>query len=175
MFNFIKKITLVVLFSMVTYAGDPCPISFEFYDAGVPQWLDREDILDKLKADSSKADPLLRELIKYTTSQGCAKTKVKKLSFDLEQKIKEKVFVNQKRFNCAGAHEKLNEIKGFNEYGGKLVLVRGSRRVLLSHVGWNTVCIQSSQYNGKRLSEYKLQNLFDKLFAGYIADRYENP
>ena len=173
MYNSIKKLALLILFSIASIAGDPCPISFRFYDAGVPQWLDRDDILEALGADSSKKDPLLRKLMAYSKAQDCSKVRVKTPSFDLEQSIKEKAFVNIKSFNCNGAHKKLKKIK--NLHSGDVILVRGSRRVLISHVGWNTVCVNSSSYNGRYLTELRLQTLYDNLFAEYISDRFENP
>ena len=173
MYNFIKKLMLLILLSVATNAGDPCPISYNFYDAGVPQWLDRDDILEALGADSSKKDPLLRKLMAYTKKQDCSKTKMKTASFDLKQSIKEKTFVNVKSFNCRRAHKKLKKIKGL--HSGDVVLVRGSRRVLISHVGWNTICVNSSSYNGKYLTQGKLERLYDDLFSEYISDRFENP
>ena len=173
MYSLIKKIALLAWLSSSIYAGDPCPIHFKFYDAGVPQWLDREDILEALKADSTKTDPLLTKFREYTAKQDCTKTEEKEPSFDLIQEIKAKTFIHVKSFNCRGAHKKLKKIKDLSS--GDIVLVRGSRRVLISHVGWNTVCVQSSAYNGRHLSTYKLQTLFDKLFSEYILKKYSNP
>lgn len=49
----IQKITKLFLFiSMALNAGDPCPIHFKFYDAGVPSWLDKQQVLSTLKSKS---------------------------------------------------------------------------------------------------------------------------
>lgn len=39
----IQKITkLFVFMSILINAGDPCPIHFKFYDAGMPSWLSQK-------------------------------------------------------------------------------------------------------------------------------------
>ena len=46
----IQKMTkLFLLMSFFLNAGDPCPISFKFYDAGMPSWLNPSIILNKLE------------------------------------------------------------------------------------------------------------------------------
>jgi len=45
-----KQITkLFLLTSILLNAGDPCPIHFNFYDAGMPSWLNQSSVLNKLE------------------------------------------------------------------------------------------------------------------------------
>lgn len=46
-------IALAVLVAGNAHAGDPCPISFTFYDLGAPEWLDRAALLDALESKDS--------------------------------------------------------------------------------------------------------------------------
>ncbi|MEJ6401704.1 PDZ domain-containing protein [Yoonia sp. 2307UL14-13] len=49
----IPLIVLSLLFSpAVASAGDPCPIEVEIQDLGVPEWLDRDALLDNLTSQS---------------------------------------------------------------------------------------------------------------------------
>jgi hypothetical protein len=174
MLNILKKLTLILPLTMTIQSQELCPIKFQFYDAGVPQWLDKETILERLKSKASKKnqDPLIERLMEYINRQDCAKAIKKEVSFDLEQAIHEKSFIHQKSFNCKNASKKLNSIKSL-QGGGNVVILRGSRRVLLALVGEKSFCIQSSSYDGARLNDTKLDNLYNRLFGDYIAKKIE--
>lgn len=52
-FKDVLKTTKIFLFmSILVNAGDPCPIQFKFYDAGIPSWLNQEEVLSTLSNKS---------------------------------------------------------------------------------------------------------------------------
>ena len=172
MYNFVKKTALLLVITIASSAQDTCPINFQFYDAGVPQWLDRESLLEGLKSkgSSSDKDPLLEKLIEYSNRQDCSKAHLKETSFDLEQSIHEQSFVNKKSFNCKNAARQLSQIEEL-QGGGKVIILRGSHRVLFAHVGEKSFCVQSSAFDGKRLNDSRLQKLYDRLFGRYMKKK----
>lgn len=240
-------------FSLILHAGDPCPISYKFYDTGVPKWLEKEKVLETLESQSmwvgisyktakggavithvakgsnaQKAGLKLKDIIQTMNGKSIQKTqdvsdvidakkigdvlkfellrsgqkrtismkigrkdplftqlsrnihecnqvRIKYLNSEQKREVQKKLFVNGKRFNCQSAHQELSKLKMFHGYGGELVMIRGSKRVLLSHVGQKTVCIQSTKYDGINLNQKSLKQLSHKLFDDYIQDRYRNP
>jgi len=165
---------LLMLFSFATAQEDSKPIHLQFYDAGVPQWLDKESILEHLKSKGSTPDqdPLLERLIHYSNQQPFTDAQLQSTSFDLEQAIHQASFIHQKSFNCYGAALKLNQIKAL-QGGGKVIFLRGSRRVLIAHVGVTSFCLQASSFDGRRLNNARLQRLYDQLFDSYINSTLE--
>ncbi len=174
MYNLAKKATLFFMITLISSAQEGLPLSLQFYDAGVPQWLDRENILEGLKSKGSttEKDPLVEKLIAYSDKQDLTKAELKETSFDLEQRIHEASFINKKSFNCKNAAKKLNKIEALKG-GGKVVLLRGSRRVLIAHVGVKSFCIQASAFDGSRLNDSNLQELYDRLFNDYINEKLD--
>jgi hypothetical protein len=77
-----------------------------------------------------------------------------------------------KSFNCRGASKKLNSIKELKGEG-KVVILRGSHRVLISLVGEKSFCIQSSSYDGARLNDNNLERLYSRLLGNYINHKLE--
>lgn len=251
-----KKLLWMTLLPLyLLKAGDPCPMSFGFYDTGVPVWLDREKILNeldskeawlgvsyrntngegilvtkihdsspmqkagievgdiidavddikvktendfshyfdthklkkkmniKVRRDTKKLektvvlglrDPLLYAL-KKSTSKDCSYTTLEELTGKEKAAIHKRVISPLKRFDCKTAHEKLQKMKLFEHNRGQLVSVRGSKRVLLIHPHWGTVCVKSSDFDGDNLTKDSASELFNRLFNGYIEDRFENP
>jgi len=52
-FKYILKTAKIFLFmSILANAGNPCPIQFKFHDAGMPSWLDHEEVLSTLEDKS---------------------------------------------------------------------------------------------------------------------------
>ena len=250
--NKMKKVLIFLLCTKI-YAGDPCPIGFEFYNAGVATWLDEKNILDSLKSkdlwvginyenspkgvlitgvyDNSSAqkaglkksdivlkvnDTLIKnysdissvidrhtiddKLFFYLLRDGksinifltigkedplfgklrnnihdCNDVTTMNPSKEEKKLMQEKVFSKQKRFNCKSAHNELKKLKFLHGEGGELVLARGSKRTLLSHVGSNTICVKNSEFDGKKLNEKSLEDLSIMLFSDYIDDRHRNP
>ncbi|HHS92899.1 MAG TPA: PDZ domain-containing protein [Campylobacterales bacterium] len=249
----IKHLLLLLGVTTLLHAGDPCPIGYEFYDLGVPKWLDKERVLDGLQSQSmwvgisyktakggavitrvvkgsnaykaglkvkdiiqrmngksiqktqdvsdgidaksigdvlkfellrsgekrtinmkiGRKDPLFTQLSRNL--HGCNQVRIKHLKPEQKRNIQKKLFVNGKRFNCHNAHRELAKLKIFHGDGGELVMIRGSKRVLLSHVGEKTLCVQSSKYDGANLSKKSLKKLSYELFDDYVQDRYRNP
>ncbi|MCK4440526.1 MAG: hypothetical protein KAU90_00875 [Sulfurovaceae bacterium] len=175
MLNILKKFTLFLLLTITIQAEDICPIKIQFYNGGVPQWIDSISLLKKLKSKASKKnkDPLLENLIKYSNKQDCVKAIQKETSFDLEQSIHKKSFINLKSFNCKSAYKKLNSIKSL-QGEGNVVMIRGSHRVLISLVGEKSFCIQSYSYDGARLNYNSLKRLYKRLLGNYINHKLES-
>ena len=48
-----KKSLLTILITLNLYAGDPCPITFDYLNAGVPSWLDEQTVLKNFKFNQS--------------------------------------------------------------------------------------------------------------------------
>ena len=46
----VRKLVMVLCATIGLHAGDPGPFSIDFYDAGVPPWLDRDKVLSGLKS-----------------------------------------------------------------------------------------------------------------------------
>ena len=65
-------------------------------------------------------------------------------------------------------------MKKFEYNSGQLILIRGSKRVMLVEPQWGTTCIKSREYDGKNLTDVKIKKLFDTIFSNYIEDRFEN-
>jgi len=174
MLNIFKKSTLALLLTLTLQADDICPIKLQFYNAEVPQWIDSISLFEKLKSKASQKnqDPLLESFIKYINKQDCIKAVKKPTSFDLKQAIHKQSFIHLKSFNCRGASKKLNSIKEL-QGGGKVVMLRGSRRVLISLVGGKSFCIQSSSYDGVKLNDNNLEILYSRLLGNYINHKLE--
>jgi len=174
MLNILKKSTLALLLTLTLQADDICPIKFQFYNAGVPQWIDSISLFEKLKTKASKKDqdPLLESFMAYINKQDCIKAIEKPTSFDLQQAIHKQSFIHLKSFNCRGASKKLNSIKEL-QGEGNIVMLRGSHRVLISLVGEKSFCIQSSSYDGARLNDNSLERLYSRLLGEYINHKLE--
>ncbi|MFT7623767.1 MAG: hypothetical protein ACI9WU_002950 [Myxococcota bacterium] len=248
-------IAAIFLIPSLAHAGDPCPIRFAFYDLGVPEWLDRDTVLDGLESKDSyigisfndtkggvrvsrvyegspaaisglkkgdvittaggkalskhqelgqyldatspggslklkiiregvasdltltlgKQDPLIGALINYAVSQDC--THVRRTDIDAEQRkaLLSAVFSKARRFQCDSAHRKLGKLEEQGLDGGDLVVVRGSKRVLISSPAWKTVCVKAKDFDGKNLTKKAVGRLFHKLTRGFVSDRHSNP
>lgn len=67
------------------------------------------------------------------------------------------------------------DLAGLTLDAGDLVMVRGSKRVLVANPGWTTVCVHARELDGPKLDEAHVEALFTRLTAGYVADRHANP
>lgn len=241
----------------VALAGDPCPIDFEFHDAGAPDWLDHGKLLEALKSKDSwvgisfrsgkagvgvtrvyagspaakagllvkdlitaadgvkvtdhkalaaifkKAaagasvtialtragkpvsvkltlgaqDPVVGALIDHVSAQECTDVGRADLTAAQKKAIRGAVFSKQRRFLCKDAHKKLKDF----DYGGgvltdgHIVVVRGSKRVLISNPGWSTVCVAASSLDGAKLTPAALGAVYRRFSSKYVADRRANP
>lgn len=234
-------------------AGDPCPIGFDFYDPGPPDWLDRNELLDGLASkdtwvglsfrsgadgvlvtnvsatgpaaaagilqgdvlttfdgvavkehkvaaaifrakkprDSIKIDvkrrdktetvtvtlgaqdPLVGAFIDHASAQECSSVSRVDTSADEAAQIRARIFSKTRRFECSAAHRKLAKLD-FLE-GSAIVVVRGSKRVLISKVGWATVCVAAADLDGDKLTDAAVGKVFRKLTRAYVKDRHDNP
>lgn len=214
-----KKITKLVMTLCLTLglnAGDPGAFEIDFYDAGVPPWLDRDKVLSGLKSkeiwlgvtsrheeegilrDNKKMmkkvklgarDPLIRKLITIEGEEHYSGEKdrnINDLSVRNKVLVYQKVFLKNKVFDCKNAHKKLSkkmfpksDLRGA---GAEVIVIRGSRRVMFvnmgmryENIGKKTICVNSADYDGKKLTEKKVAKLYWKLFGSQVDYWYANP
>lgn len=258
--NKLIYLCLVLFMSSLSkvHAGDPCPITYHFYDAGVPKWLDRDITLGKLnskapwlgitfhpektqrgstgmslsrihalspakkaglevgdiiteingkavlseahfdsllakvqpnqtiqltieRGEQSKtqkvnlttasADPLLKSFLHI--KQDCTNTRTTQLSKKDSQSLEPYLFTTQRGFRCKSAHKRLLKHSDYDE--GDIVFIRGSRRVLMSVVGFDTTCVNSADYDGSQLTKQHVQKLFNRATKKYTQYSHANP
>jgi len=239
-------------------AGDPCPISFVFFDLKAPPWLDHAQLLDALESKDSwvgisfvsgkdgvrvrrvsndspaaragllvkdvitaaggktvrshdvladlfrKAapgtrmkldvlragtkrslnltmgaqDPVVGALIDHASKQECARVRRANLTAEQVTSIQKALFSKARRFRCKDAHRALRGLKyGGRDTleGGDLVVVRGSKRLLVTNQGWRTTCLKTADFDGARLTDKAIARLFRKVTGAFVADRHANP
>ncbi len=258
-----KKITKLVMTLCLTLglnAGDPGAFEIDFYNAGVPPWLDRDKVLRGLKSkevwlgvtsrpveegrlisrvfkDSSanKAgievgdmitndnwdilfentkindvvelgilrgnkkmvkkvklgarDPLIRKLITIEGEDhhsGEKDRNINDLSTRNKVHVYQKVFLKNKVFDCKNAHKTLSKQmfpkSDFRGAGAEIIVIRGSHRVMFinmgmryENIGKKTICVNSTDYDGKNLTNKKVNQLYWKLFGEQVDYWYEHP
>jgi hypothetical protein len=234
-------------------AGDPCPIGFDFYDVGAPDWLDRDELLgalaskdswiglsfksskdgilvtnvsdgspagkaglangdvitaldgtaytdhkaaglffrgkkpgDTIKVDLKRADrvetltlklgaqdPLVGALIDHAAAQECSDVSRANMTPEQTAEIRTKLFSKTRRFECKKAHRRLAKLDYLDE--AAIVVVRGSKRVLISKVGWATTCVSAADFDGDKLTDKAVGKVFKRLTKAYVDDRHRNP
>ena len=254
-----KKLITTLALTLSLNAGDPGPFSIDFYDAGVPPWLDRDKVLSGLtskklwlgissrpenngrlitrvfsdspakkagievgdiitnkswdslledhqpndimnftlirdkkkitkKVKLGARDPLVNKLLETAGDEnhmGEGHRQVHSLSMKKRQYLYKNMFLKNKAFDCKNAHKKLSismlPNSSFTGGGAQIVVIRGSHRVMFvnkgryTKVGANTICVNSADYDGKKLTEEKVSKLYWKLFGDQIEYWYENP
>jgi hypothetical protein len=123
----------------------------------------------------SKGDPLVRMLVEANRNrQDCLGIQQNSGSPALAD-VQSAIFEDTRSFRCTDAHLRLRKHFPHGEYDGDIVIVRGSRRVLLALVGWKTICVQASDYDGAKLTPVRMRKLFDRLTKELVEDRFEHP
>jgi hypothetical protein len=90
-----------------------------------------------------RQDPVLGALIDHASKQKCSRVRRGHVPPAKAEALRSKVFV-ERRFRCDDAHKALATVLE----PGDIVLVRGSKRILLANPGWATVCVQASAVDG---------------------------
>ncbi len=247
-----KTLIFTILTSLSLEAGDACPVTFDYLNAGVPSWLDKQtvlkdlqfnqshigiytdeysnkvtitgtkegtvadiidlranDIIEKIdgvtladdisvshllhkkhggelttfqilrnkkkiiktfKLGTRHRDPLIYKLQTYARTIDCSGSGTYRELNEKEKKLVEKsIFKKFKRFDCENAHKNLEKLE-LDVYEG-VVFIRGSKRILISHIGHKTLCVNSKNYVGVTWTDKKIE----ELFSSYIEYRIENP
>lgn len=117
-----------------------------------------------------RQDPVLGALLDHAAKQACSFVRRGDVDPAKVEALRAKVFHDNRRFRCDDAHTRL---AGVLE-PGDIVLVRGSKRILLANPGWATVCVRASDVDGAKLAP-GIPGLFETLSKAYVADRHANP
>lgn len=120
----------------------------------------------------SRQDPVLGALIRHASKQDCAQVSRGDADAAWVKRAQAAAFSKNRRFQCATAHTQLAKL---NIEPGQIVLVRGSKRVLLANPGSQTVCIKAANYDGAKLTPAAIGDLYKTLTKAYVADRHANP
>lgn len=253
------KFLMLLCTTLVLNAGDPGAFEIDFYDAGVPSWLDRNKVLNGLKSqetwlgvtsrskaegryvsrifDNSPAqkvgikvgdiiennwnsifkgkepndrivlnilrdnkhitkeiklgarDPLVYMLTSIEGDghhSGDNHRKIHELTLKNKKDIYKRVFLKNKAFDCKNAHKnmsiKMLPSSKFRGRGVHVIVIRGSYRVMFinmgmsyENIGKKTICVNSTDYDGKNLTKEKVSKLYWKLFDDQIEYWYDNP
>lgn len=117
-----------------------------------------------------RQDPVLGALIDHAAKQACSFVRRGDVDPAKVEALRAKVFHDNRRFRCDDAHTRLTSVLE----PGDIVLVRGSKRLLLANPGWATVCVRASDVDGAKLAP-GVPGLFEALSKAYVADRHANP
>lgn len=117
-----------------------------------------------------RQDPVLGALIDHAAKQDCTFVRRGDVAAERVEALRAKLFHANRRFRCEDAH---GQFEGVLE-PGDVVMVRGSKRILLANPGWATVCMRADEIDGARLAK-AIPALFDRLSKAYVADRHANP
>ena len=133
----------------------------------------QEEVLS-LALTLKQQDPLVRALLKYASSLKCAYVRRGSLSPSQVKSVMPALLEKNKRFRCADAHKRTVKILPTLNKGDVLV-IRGSKRVLLTHVGWTTKCVYAHAFDGDRTGPTYIKPLFEQLTKAYTEDRFRHP
>lgn len=134
----------------------------------------KKKIVKTFKLGTRHRDPLIYKLQTHARTVECSDSGTYKELNEKEKKLVEKsIFKKFKRFDCENAHKNLEKLN-LGVYKG-VVFIRGSKRILISHIGHKTLCIDSADYLTAKWTDARIGNLFDALFSDYIEYRMENP
>jgi len=122
-------------------------------------------------------DPLVAALRLSARDVDCAYVHNEALTKKERKKVEAAVFEKFKRFDCKNAHKRLAKLKirDFTYSEEATVIMRGSKRILLSFIGHKTMCLNSDDYKGDKLTQKKVDKLFSELYDNHIDYRIENP
>ena len=65
--------------------------------------------------------------------------------------------------------------KEYGKKAGDLIFIRGSKRIMLVHPGYQTLCTRAQKLDGENLSITNIQNLFIQLTSAWKKERFQNP
>jgi len=124
-----------------------------------------------VKLTLGRQDPVVGALIDQAAREnGCNVVRRGDVDAKRVEAIRANAFHANRRFRCEDAHTALAKVLG----PGDIVFVRGSKRVLLSHAGWGTVCMRAAALDGPELAK-AVPGLFETLSKAYVAERHADP
>ena len=123
-----------------------------------------------VKLTLGRQDPVLGALIDHAAKQDCSFVRRGDVDPKQVEALRARAFHPNKRFRCEDAHR---QFEGLLE-SGDIVMVRGSKRILLANPGWATVCLRAKAVDGDKLAG-GIPKLFSDLSKAYVADRHANP
>jgi hypothetical protein len=122
----------------------------------------------------SQSDPVINALHRFIEQQDCATVHIQTPTETQKKVALTALFTKNKRFRCKQAHHLLNQPL-HNKQAGDLVIIRGSKRILITHIGYKTICIRSNKLDGESLTAHSISPLFDALTAKWRKERFSNP
>ncbi len=120
-----------------------------------------------------RRDPLVASLTRHAAQQACTSVNVANTQRDLTEAFHGAAFDAKRRLRCKNAHRFMMRLD--DQPPGRLVIVRGRRRVLLSLIGAETVCVAARHYDGDKLTERRIGRLFKRVSERYVTRRHRNP
>ncbi len=136
-----------------------------------------DDMLMDVDLTVGRRDPLVAALVRAGERTECAGATQGAYDGAAAKAIAATVFSEQRRFRCDDAHKLLMknaELKDVLD-PSQIIVVRGSKRVLLTSPGYVTKCVSAKSYDGTKLTATAAKALFGTLSKGYIARRKANP
>lgn len=169
-------VVALALASSAAWAGDPCPIEFRLVNLGP------NDFPWVQKPIAVKDDEVYQRLVAHLKSAECTEVTSIDVADDGYLKlgkepkswlrvwrIREQL-LKGKDFRCDDAHTGLAALGALGD-GGVVFYQRGTRRVLLTTAGWDTVCVPVDELKTKA----DVAKLWEKGTHRYVADRHANP
>jgi hypothetical protein len=132
-----------------------------------------ETVLDK-SLTFRLVDPLVRILVRANQRRDCLELYQEKTPLVLSD-LQSALFTDKHGFRCRDAHLRLQQDVPEGGATGHIVVVRGNQRVLLALVGWKTLCVRATDYDGKKLTDDRVQALLDRLTGDLVDHRFKHP
>jgi len=126
----------------------------------------------ELRVESDLRDPLIVDLLQTAKGQECSDASFRTSDLLADKTVMEAVFAKTHAFRCKDAHARLRKTKRFAK--GEIVVVRGKRRVLIATVGWQTTCVNATDYDLDNPGQ-RVIDLFTRISADYADYRFEHP
>ncbi len=111
-------------------------------------------------------------MIDEASSRDCSSVRRANVSSSRADEVRAAVFSKARRFRCDDAHKSLRKA-GLD--GGDIVVVRGSKRILVSNAGWGTTCVKATSLDGAKLTAKAVGKVLDAVARRYVQDRHDNP
>lgn len=159
-------------------AGDPCPIDFRLTDLGHFTWSEprtADPVWDALVARLSKAECTTVR----TTRAKDGRIPLGGQSYLDVATVQSLLVTDQRAYRCDDAHIATRPLAAVVRDGtwvsGDVLYQRGARRVMLTAIGWGTVCVPLAELEDPKTREAALTRLWDGATATLVSDRHANP
>lgn len=160
-------------------AGDPCPIQFRVTDLGPLPWASApaatDPVWDALVAHVGKADCVEARTVRAREG----KVSLGGQSFLWSEGVQTRLVDANKAYRCSNAHEHLAALTAVVRDGhwvdGDVFYQRGSRRVMLTTLGWGTVCVPLSELEDPKTGAAAVAKMWEASTAKLVQYRHDNP